>query len=277
MNKIIAFFKLIRWPNLVMLGLVQFIARFVFVPNLSIFNLILVSAATILIAAGGYLINDFKDFEIDIINGKTPFLKRPTLRNLALIFTTLGLAIGFYLSFLSTFLLYPLFVFAFVILWSYAFIFSKYKIIGNILISILIAEAIFIIPFFEYLFSTDFFPSASIKIIEYIILAFLFNWLREIVKDLEDQKGDSLFSRKTLPIIFGEFFTKILVTILIVSINIFLYQSYLGKNNFVLIPIAISSLILIFGIFQAHDTKEFKRASLFIKLMMLFGLLSPLF
>lgn len=277
MNKFAAFFKLIRWPNLVMLGMVQIISQFVFVPAITAFHLLLISLATILIAAGGYLINDYYDYDLDIANGKKPFFVKSSLGNLSIVYSVLGLAIGFYVSYISSYLLFPFFIFAFVILWFYAFFFSKYKILGNILISILIAEAIFIIPAFEYLFSTDLFPSTSLKIIEYAILAFLFNWLREIVKDLEDQKGDALFNRKTLPILLGEFNTKMIVVVLVLAINLFLYQSNFGTNLYIIIPIAISSLLLMFGIINAHETKEFKLASLFIKLMMLYGLLSPLF
>lgn len=282
MNKLGAFLKLIRWPNLVMLALVQIITAFVFVKTLDYFHLSLVSVSTILIAAGGYIINDYYDYELDIANAKASNFTKKSLKNLFWFYSILGLAVGFYLSLISDFKFFGFFLFAFFILYSYAVFFSKYKIIGNVFISVLIAEAIIIIPYAAYFFSEPnrygFDDGFSLMhAVGYALFAFLFNWLREIVKDLEDQKGDLLFKRKTVAIVFGAFNAKIFSIIILVLINFFLYISSIGTNYFIMIPISVSSLFLIFGLIKAQEPKDFKRASLFIKLMMLYGLLSPLF
>lgn len=277
MNKLVAFLKLIRLPNLIMLALVQIITRNVFVPNISTAHLFLISLATILIAAGGYIINDYFDYEIDLANDKKPFFDKKILKILALLFSNIGLVTGFYLSFISQYILFFYFLIAATILWFYAVFFSKYKIIGNISISILIAESILIIPIFSKFSFTDFNAISNSIILEYAALAFILNWIREIVKDLEDIKGDSLFGRKTLPLVLGIFNTKIMISILIVLSNIFLLESYFGNSIQIVVAIISSSVFLIFNLIRAQTKKEYKESSLLIKLIMLFGLLSPLF
>lgn len=277
MNKLVEFLKLIRVQNLVMLVLVQMITQFIFAPTISYFYIYLISLATILIAAGGYLINDFYDYELDIANEKKSVFSKSSLKNLYIAYSILGLLLGLYLSFISSFWLFLFFVFPFLSLWLYAIFFSKYKIAGNLIISLLIAEAILIIPVFAKFYASDIEAIFDPAIIDYAVLAFLLNYMREIVKDLEDLKGDALFNRKTLPIVFGISNTKMIIILLIAIINIFLFQSYFGGNIQIVITMATTSIFLVFKLLKALQKKDFKSVSFLIKIMMLFGLLSPLF
>ena len=149
MTKVLAFLKLIRLPNLVMIVLAQYITSIKFVKTIGNAQLVSISIATIFIAMSGYVLNDIKDIKIDTINQQEPITKYfslSVLKILYYVFSFIGLAVAFYLSYQTEMWFLVLFSFAFFLLWSYAKFFSKFKLIGNIFVSLLVAEAIIIVP-----------------------------------------------------------------------------------------------------------------------------------
>src|SRR5438477_9848318 len=72
MKLIVAFFRLIRWPNLIFIVLTQLLFYYcIYVPlynETGLRKLVFLIAASVLIAAAGYIINDYFDLNIDQIN-----------------------------------------------------------------------------------------------------------------------------------------------------------------------------------------------------------------
>lgn len=283
MTKVLAFLKLIRLPNLVMIVLAQYITSIKFVKTIGNAQLVSISIATIFIAMSGYVLNDIKDIKIDTINQQEPITKYfslSVLKILYYVFSFIGLAVAFYLSYQTEMWFLVLFSFAFFLLWSYAKFFSKFKLIGNIFVSLLVAEAIIIVPIIATITNKTILPTEEVyKVVlpSYILLAFLFNWMREIIKDLEDQKGDELENRITVPSVFGTEPAKMFVFALVFMASPLIILQLINLHYNVLGIVILLVAMLIYRLKIAKETKDFKQVSLLMKLIMLLGILYPLF
>jgi 4-hydroxybenzoate polyprenyltransferase len=282
MNKFLAFLKLIRFPNLIMIVLAQYITSIKFVKTIDNSQLMLISLATIFIAMGGYVLNDIEDIKIDTINKKEPVTKIFSISLLKIYyysFSIIGLAVSFYISYHSKIWFIMFFGFAFFLLWSYAKFFSKFKLIGNIFVSFLIAEAIIIVPIIANITNNTPTPTEEIyKVVlpSYILLAFLFNWMREVIKDLEDQKGDELENRITVPSVFGTEPAKMVVFALVFMASPLIILQLWKLHYNVLGIVILLVAILIYRLKIAKKTEDFKQVSLLMKIIMLLGILYPL-
>jgi 4-hydroxybenzoate polyprenyltransferase len=248
--------------------------------------------STILIAAGGYVINNVFDQNTDLINkpnhvivGKT--ISETNAYNLYLALTASGVAIGFYLSnviekpgFASIFILVA------ATLYLYATSLKQMLVIGNIIIALLLSFSVVIIGIF------DLFPTIhegnqqqmgvvfSI-LLDYALFTFFLNFMREIVKDLEDVDGDYNEGMNTLPIVIGKSRTaKIVFGISFIPIIFMLY--YINKYLLELVFTTVYLLLFVVGpllyfavkIWTAKSKKEFHMLSLLLKCILLFGVLS---
>lgn len=282
MTRFFAFIRLIRLPNLAMIVLAQYITSIKFVKYIESSQFLLISLATILIASGGYVLNDIEDIKIDIANRKeaiTNYFSMPFLKFLYYFISASGLLVAFYLSFQSEMWFMILFGFAYFILWSYAKFFSKFKLIGNIFVSFLVALAILIVPVIANVTNNISQPKEEIYLVvlpAYILLAFLFNWMREIIKDLEDQKGDEQENRITVPSVFGTMPAKTVVYALILMASPLVVLQLLNLHYYILSIIIVAIAYLIYKLHNAQETTEFKHVSLIMKLIMLLGILYPL-
>ena len=279
MNKLIAFFKLIRVPNLLMLVLAQFVVSYIFEYSINNFILFLVSFSTVFIAASGYIINDIEDVQIDKFNkaNYNQFFTKNVFTIFYLFSSFLGLSSAFYVSYLIELSNFFYFFFAFVSLFFYAKFFSKYKLIGNIIISILVALSIFIILIFvNKTYLTKLNDSILWLILLYGLLAFAMNWIREIIKDIEDIEGDSLAKRKTMPMVFGIEKTKYFVLFLLSIVSFLIVMQIIYWHYFLLIPAFFLNIFIAFKILKANTKKDYKNISKAIKISMLLGILYPL-
>ncbi|MEP7170886.1 MAG: UbiA family prenyltransferase, partial [Bacteroidota bacterium] len=159
------FLKLIRLPNLFIIALAQYLIRYtIIIPILATYNLassvseinfFLVVLSTVLIAAGGYIINDYYDLQIDLINKPEKIIvskqvtKKQSVNFYALLSLT-GIAIGVYLSFFQNiFLLWQINILSAVLLLVYSSFLKKIFLIGNIVISTLSALSIYVLLILE--------------------------------------------------------------------------------------------------------------------------------
>ena len=204
--------------------------------------------STTLLAAAGYIINNVFDQETDLINKKNVIvgtsISEKTAYNLYFIFNIVGVGAGFYLS---NVIGRPGFALLFIIisstLYMYASSLKQMLLVGNIVVSLLTAISVIIIGLYDLLPAIT--PDNQkllvilFKILlDYALFAFLINLVREIVKDLEDIKGDYNLGMNTLPIAIGVQRTSKIV--LVVGILIALYlcyyiYSYYFKNNLFII------------------------------------------
>lgn len=283
-----------------MIALMQFLIKYALLEpfgvtiTLNLFGFSLLVLATICLAAAGYIINDIYDIETDMVNkpnnviiGKT--ITEKTANTLFIVFNVIGVSLGFYLSHLvgkSGF--FTLFVIISALLYVYASYLKQLFLIGNIIISLLVSLSLIIVGLFELL------PVISPQnqetqmtffkiILDYAIFAFVINFIREIVKDIEDIDGDYKAGMNTLPIAIGrERASKIVFILLFIPlfgivyyVITYLYTQLVVVGYFLLFVIA-PLIYMVIKAYTAETKKEFHLISNMLKLVMLFGMLSLL-
>jgi 4-hydroxybenzoate polyprenyltransferase len=309
-NKFIAFLKLIRVENLVMMALTEFCLRYLVLNRAfslanielelptELYNLVILS--TIFIAAAGYIINDYFDVKTDLINRPdTVVVDRVIKRRWAIIlhmlFTFTGLLLGFYTALETGYLRLAIFPFvAAILLWFYSTHFKKQLLTGNIVVSLLTAT-IALVPFVfemgmiarmhpEYLNThTRTFLSVFKILFVFSLFVFITSLAREIIKDMEDYEGDKATGGATLPIVWGLRSSKLISFFLLVITALLLsfvvYNTFKASHDFLNIHILyicftlIAPLVFLSAyILKATSSAQFKKASLVLKLIMLAGL-----
>lgn len=250
--------------------------------------------ATISIAAAGNIINDIYDVATDNINkpdkvivGKT--IPEKTAYTLFMACNCIGIAVGFYISHsVGKSAFFTIFVLISALLYMYAFYLKSIVLVGNILISILVATSILIVGLFELIptiteFNRDIQITFFKLIMDYAVFAFMINLLREMVKDIEDIDGDYQTGIYTLPIAIGRERTRNLVVVLnSISLAILIFYTVSGfyKQPLMLIYFlgAVIGPLMYVGIKLCSATTKphFHHVSTLYKWIMLFGMLSLL-
>lgn len=252
--------------------------------------------STIMIAAAGYIINDYFDIKMDVINKPNRIIVGKEIsRRMAmathLILNAAGIAIGIYLGWKVGNIKLGGFHFVSAgLLWFYSTTYKKQFLIGNIIVAFLTAIVVLIIPLYEPILFTATTPSDYYAVggmlsilLPYAFFAFMISLIREIVKDMQDIKGDASYDCKTLPLVLGISKSKIVVyaLILIFILSGGYIQSKLFTNPdfrilFYIILVAIQTpLIYMLWLLNKADTKDdFRSISTVIKIIMLFGILS---
>ncbi|MFL5731106.1 MAG: geranylgeranylglycerol-phosphate geranylgeranyltransferase [Cytophagaceae bacterium] len=280
-RKTILFLKLIRIQNLIIILISQYAAAIFLIKGLSAWytvimdpKMLALSMATLLIAAGGYIINDYYDVKIDMINKPERIvvgmlMKRRTAIILHTCINVAGILCGFIVNWKAG-LISTLISF---LLWLYSVWLKKTAFAGNILISLLSASSLVLLIFY---FSAPY----GILLI-YAGFAFFISLIREIIKDMEDMKGDAAFGCKTLPILFGIRKTKTILFVLIILFTTILIVSGIQIDLNVLAFLGlfvVPPLIwLSFGLARADSSREFTKLSFLCKYIMLSGIISMIF
>lgn len=303
-----SFLKLVRYPNLIYIFLTQYLIQYcVIIPifhkygvssTLGVGWFFLLSLSTVLIAAAGYIINDYFDMNIDQVNKpERIIIDRVISRRWAIFWHTTLNGAGVLLGFLvgwkagNPFLGFTQ-LFCTGLLWFYSTSYKRQLLIGNIVISLLTALTVLVVGFFEpKLYARiDFLNAPAVYhllriILLYALFAFLISMIREIVKDLEDIKGDDLLGCRTLPIVYGINASKdisyvlswILVGLIVfIQIIIFPHQWYM-TIIYLLLLVQLPLIVVIRRLSKAATSKDFHRVSSLIKLIMLTGIISMVF
>jgi 4-hydroxybenzoate polyprenyltransferase len=294
------YLKLIRYQNLLMLALMQLLFRYGFLKLQNIplalndCQYCLLVLSTVLIAAGGYVINNIFDQATDndnkpnqVIVGKS--ISETQAYNIYLALNIVGVGIGFYLS---NVIAKPGFASIFIMiaatLYLYATSLKQMMLIGNIIVALLLSFSVIIIGIF------DLFPVTNAGnqqlmadlfsvLLDYALFAFIINFIREIVKDLEDVNGDYNQGMNTLPIAFGIGRTSKLVFLLsfipLVLVVLYINTYYMANNLllatlYALLFVVAPLIYFIIKIADAKKTSQFHHLSTVLKLIILFGLFS---
>jgi 4-hydroxybenzoate polyprenyltransferase len=296
------YLKLIRYQNLLLLAFMQLIFRYGFLKLQHIplalndwqYGLLILS--TVMLAAGGYVINNICDQESDtenkpqnVIVGNT--ISETAAYNIYVALNIIGVGIGFYLS---NVILRPSFASLFILiaatLYFYATSLKQMMIIGNIIVALLLASSVLIIGIFDifpatYEANQQQMATMFSILLDYAVFAFIINFIREIVKDSEDVNGDYNMGMNTLPIAVGIARTSKIVFGLSLITVVFILQyvnNYIMK--FDLYYAAIYILIFIIGplilftvkVWAAKSKKDFHVLSTLLKWVIFFGMLSLL-
>lgn len=257
---------------------------------------LLLILTTILLAGAGYLINNIFDKETDNINkpddviiGK--YISEDKAFNIYIAFNIIGVGIGFYLSNLIG---KPAFALLFILisatLYLYASSLKQSLLIGNIIVAVLTSFTVIILGIFNLypLITPDnqaFLGLIFQVLLDYALFAFIINFIREIVKDLEDVNGDYNQGMNTLPIALGVTRTTRLVFLIsFVPIVFLLYyvNEYYFINELYIATIYCLLFIVAPLIYftvksaSAKSKEDFHHLSLVLKLVLFFGILSAL-
>ena len=297
-------FRLIRLPNLIIVAVTQALIyyqllhktfrNYSLTGSFNSFEFVLFVIATILITASGYIINDIYDIETDRINkpDKRIIQVHLSVSNALKIYFSMiitGVLISLYLAVqrndLFYWFIYPVAIF---LLYGYSRWFKGIPYLGNIIVSLFCAA----VPGIFYLSEASILKELKIKnlssflsvhglLLSYVIFAFLTNLYREIVKDLQDEAGDKLANIHTAAVYYGKKNTKFVALFIALVISmvitftfsqaIFSNIPYLFAVQCLLIQIPLS--VSIIKLIQAKDDKAFRNVGIWIKLIMINGLI----
>jgi 4-hydroxybenzoate polyprenyltransferase len=298
-NESYSWLRLIRWKNLIIILFTQFLAWWcIILPCspivLSPVNFILLAISTALIAAAGYMINDYFDIKIDLVNKPEKVVLETTIpRKKAIIFHTLlnvcGLLLAAYVALRAN---HPEWVLlqalCTLLLWFYSTHFKRQFLTGNVVVSLLTALTILALVIYEPAISSfqsfKFYPSPAMVLIVYALFAFALTLMREIVKDMEDHIGDASEGCKTLPVIKGlNYAGNIVMVIECIIIAPLAYIAYLlftqGLHILSSYIVLLIALLVAWAAFLKNgktDPGHYHHSSTGLKIIMLAGVLSLL-
>lgn len=272
--------RLVRMSNLLIVAVTQYLTRILLIgPRqewrqiISDPKLFVLSLSTVCIAAAGYIINDYFDIKIDIVNKPERvvvgrYLKRRWAMGAHQVLNVLGAALGLLVG-VWVFLVNVLSI---TLLWFYSERFKRAPFIGNLIVSLLTG--------FSLLILTLNYPANRRLVLIYAVFSFFISLIREIVKDMEDIRGDEAHGCRTLPIIWGIKKTRyFLYGIIFVFVTTLFIMADTLNNN----VLAVLFLLLLFPIgwlvylLSHSDTRrDFKKISTLCKFIMLLGLMTML-
>jgi 4-hydroxybenzoate polyprenyltransferase len=237
-------------------------------------KLFILSFSTVVLAAAGYIINDYYDIKIDYLNKPDKvivgnLLKRRIALALHWILNIAGVVAGLFVNIFLGIINF----FAAFLLWFYSNQLKRLPFLGNFTVAFLTALSLLVVLVL--------YPYHHILVIIYAVFAFFINLIREIIKDLEDWKGDLAFGCRTLPIVWGMRKTKRFIYILMIIFVILLgwltikLDNYFIKGYFALL--AIPAAFFAWKLIKSDTRRDFYFLSLFSKIIMLSGIISMIF
>ena len=308
MNLVGAFIKMVRLPNLFFIVLTQILFHVSVLdkilypigmrPVIDGWDFLLLSAASVLIAAAGYIINDYFDINIDQVNKpKGNVVDTVVSRRWAMawhfILSGFGLLLSAVISWRTGLWYILLGNFGCVLLlFGYSVSLKRKLLIGNIVIALLSAWVILVICFSQIGITFRGLPEVNeefnkiIRIgILYAAFAFISTVIREAIKDIEDMQGDAKYGCRTMPIVWGVNATKVYVAVwlvvilaLLVVLQVYVFRFGWWVAMAYSVVFIIAPFVFIFlRLFKAATQKDYHQLSNWTKLVMLSGLLSMIF
>jgi len=271
-----ALLRLTRFWNLFIIGMAQYFAAIFLIDTRLLFDwrLLILASSTAIIAGAGYIINDYYDIKIDLINKPDRVVIGKDIgRRYALLFHSMLSFSGVAMGFLLGWRLGLIHILSSFILWWYSNSLKRQPFVGNFMVALLTGLSIILINVL-YDLTNSF-------VIIYSLFAFFMTLVREIIKDMEDLKGDNTFGCKTLPIIWGIRKTKVVVyflltlfSLIVVLINtIYTQMPFYYFLVFLFVPLSI----FLFGFMRADTKRDFYILSQWCKVIMVLGVISMAF
>lgn len=305
-HKTMPWLQLIRWKNLLIILITQLLVWVCVVlplgPEvLNIINFCCLALSTLFIAAAGYIINDYFDNKIDAINkpekvvlGKTiprkqAILSHSVLNVIALILAATVAVQAHHFEWLLVQVLCT------ILLWYYSTKFKRQLITGNIVVALLTSLTVLTLIIYEpklhYFLKGRIFEETEDGVyllnpawllVFYALFAFLLTWMREIVKDMEDIKGDADQGCVTLPVKYGlsaaARFTRILGVVTVVFLLVcgtrLLNSNSRSMGGYLLIVVMPALIVWLINLNKKYTTQHYHSASQRLKIIMVLGISS---
>ncbi len=273
--KIISMVSVVRGYNVAIIAIAQYLASiFIMAPKkrailvLLDYDLFLLVLASSLAIASGYIINNFYDSKKDLINrpNKSKLDRLVSQKTKLQVYFSLNFLVAG-IAFLVSFKAFLFFSFYIFIIWFYSHKLKKQLVIGNLTAAILA-----VLPFFAILlYYKNFYP----EIFAHAIFLYLLILTREIIKDLENLKGDIANNYQTIPVVFSEKLAKKVVTFLTISTLIpiyFLITIYdVGYMDTYFYVSLIVLIIFILFLWKSDDKVDYLRLHNILKLVIVSG------
>jgi 4-hydroxybenzoate polyprenyltransferase len=304
----IYFLRLVRFQNLVIIALTQYLFRYaILIPILKLEQLrpafgnisfALLVLSTVLVAAAGYAINDYFDIRNDRINkpGKIIIGKHISRRVAMLTHTVFSIAavmIGAYVSYKAgSIKLAVINIIMVTLLWMYSLRFKAYFLAGNVLVSFSTAMTIVMVWIYDLyaLHSSQQYVIVYSKLLmfflaAYSLFAFFMSMLREIIKDIEDIEGDKKCGCSTIPVVIGIKKTKyilyFLITAAVAALSYISYKTYTQLHLhllfwYLVVVVIVPLLYMAYVVIVAKKKEDYSFLSSVTKFIMLSGVLSML-
>lgn len=304
---ILNIFRIIRYQNLLFLAFVQFAMQQLVIspimqkygfeylnPNYTLFLLI---GSSVLIAAAGYVINDYFDIKIDRINKPEKQIvglavSKQQAMFLHQLFTGLGIICGLFLAYqLRSFTLAFLFIVIPGLLWFYSASYKRQFLTGNLIVALVAALSVLIVgitavadlkhTYADLVFQTTIPSEIYSWVGGFAIFSFLLTLIRELVKDMQDVEGDAEMECHTVAIVWGMQKTKILIygLVLLTMAALFYIANYqIPFQNplsfkYILFGVIVPLFVFCILVFNAKTAKSFQPASSLLKYIMMLGVL----
>ena len=278
--KIISIFSVVRGYNIGLVVLAQYLTSIFILahetPMIEVLfdpSLLVLVISTVGAIASGYIINNFYDREKDLINRPQKsildhLISQKTKLSLYFVINILVLLFSSLIS-LRAGLFFAGYMF---FIWLYSHKIKKQPVLGN-----LTSALLSITPFFAILL---YFKNYNLLIFVFGFYLFLILAIRELAKDLENIKGDLTLNYKTVPVVYGEKATKLMMSILIalnclVSVLLVFYFELRLMHSF-FIGATVYLILLLYMIWNAQRQQDYNRIHNFLKLLILAGVFSIL-
>lgn len=276
--KFFSLFSIVRGYNILIIIIAQYLTSiFILAPHLSIkeiffdanlFMLVLASSSAI---AAGYIINNFYDSDKDLINRpRKTMLDRLVSQRTKLtsyfVLNFLSVVFASYVSFKAV-VFFSLYIFG---IWFYSHKLKKYPFVGNF-----VAATLAVIPFFAVFI---YYKNFEMVIFVHATFLFLIIAMRELVKDLENIKGDLAHNYRTIPVVYGEAISKKMLTVLSALTLIpsyFLISKFnIGYMNFFFIGSSIALLIFVVILWKSNKKIHYVVLHNILKFIIVIGVFS---
>lgn len=276
--KVLSLFSVIRGYNILILVLAQYIAvLFILAPQLSTKeilldrNLFMMVMASAVAVAGGYTINSFYDSEKDLINRPTRtmidrLVSQRTKLSVYFVSNILSVLFASYVSFRAV-VFFSIYIF---MLWFYSHKIKKFPFVSNLLAAILT-----VIPFFSIFI---YYQNFALVVFMHAAFLFMIISMRTMLKDLHNLKGDLAQDYRTVPVLYGETTTKILLTLLagitlLIALSLLRYFD-LGYMRYYFLFSMPSIVFLILSLWWSQKAWQYVVLQVLLKLMLVIGAFS---
>ena len=273
--KLFSLFSVVRGYNILIIIIAQYLTSiYILAPQLSIkeilfdLNLFMIVLASTTAIASGYIINNFYDSEKDLINRPNKsildrLVGRRTKLNFYFILNFLSLVSALFVSYKAA-LFFFLFIFG---IWFYSHKLKKYPFIGN-----LVATTLAVIPLFAVFI---YYKNFDLVIFVHATFLFIIISMRELVKDLENLKGDLLQKYHTIPVIYGSLVSKKILTFLsilaLVPTYLLIVKFDIGAMDYFFLGSMVALLIFVIFLWKSNKKLHYLLLHNILKFIVVIG------
>ncbi len=271
MKKLKAVLKIIRPVNILITFISVIVGGIIALKINTISQLLFFAAvAESLTFSAGNIINDIFDLEIDKINRPERVLPKGELsKNTAGIIYLVFIILSIIISYQINTVVFGIIVFTNILLFFYSFIIKKMVLLDNVIVAVVVGSAFILGASAAGNIRAGYIP---------FVFALLINFGREIVKDMEDIKGDTAQGMRSFPSVFGFKSSKLIILLssfllIIITFYPYVYNLY-GLIYFLIILIIVDPFLIfiIYKLFKYDSFENLKKVSLYLKLNMVLGL-----